>query len=124
VAAVRAVLSQVLTADNFARMIALADELGRRARSVVSACGLPWFIAQSGARVETLLTPQAPRDASQLARTRDGTIETLLHLYMLNRGVLITPFHSMLLMCPDTTAADVERYISVFEGLCRELTGR
>ena len=124
VAAVRAVLSQVLTADNFARMIALADELGRRARSVVSACGLPWFIAQSGARVETLLTPQAPRDASQLARTRDGTIETLLHLYMLNRGVLITPFHSMLLMCPDTTAADIERYISVFAGLCRELTGR
>jgi glutamate-1-semialdehyde 2,1-aminomutase len=124
VAAVRAVLSQVLTAENFARMIALADELGRRCRSVVSKCGLPWFIAQSGARVETLLTPRAPRNASELARTRDGTLETLLHLYMLNRGVLITPFHSMLLMCPDTTAADLERYIGVFEGLCRELTGR
>jgi glutamate-1-semialdehyde 2,1-aminomutase len=124
VAAVRAVLGQVLIPENFARMIALADELGRRARSVVSACGLPWFIAQSGARVETLLSPQAPRNASELARTRDGSIETLLHLYMLNRGVLITPFHSMLLMCPDTTAADVERYISVFEGLCRELAAR
>jgi len=124
VAAVRAVLSQVLTPENFARMIALADELARRARSVVSDCGLPWFIAQSGARVETLLTPQAPRNASQLARTRDGTIETLLHLYMLNRGVLITPFHSMLLMCPDTTAADIERYLSAFDGLCGELTGR
>ena len=124
VAAVRAVLGQVLTPEHFARMIALADELGRRARSVVSACGLPWFIAQSGARVETLLTPHAPRNASELARTRDGTLETLLHLHMLNRGVLITPFHSMLLMCPDTTAADVERYISVFEDLCRELKGR
>jgi glutamate-1-semialdehyde 2,1-aminomutase len=124
VAAVRAVLAQVLTPESFARMIALADELGRRARDVVRDCGLPWFIAQSGARVETLLTPQAPRNASELARTRDGTIETLLHLYMLNRGVLITPFHSMLLMCPDTTAADVERYIRVFASLCRELTGR
>jgi glutamate-1-semialdehyde 2,1-aminomutase len=124
VAAVRAVLSEVLTPENFTRMITLADELGSRARRVVSACQLPWFIAQTGARVETLLTPQAPRNASELARTRDGNIETLLHLYMLNRGVLITPFHSMLLMCPDTTATDVERYISVFEGLCRELTER
>jgi glutamate-1-semialdehyde 2,1-aminomutase len=121
VAAVRAVLAQVLTPEAFARMIALADELGRRARSVVRACALPWFIAQSGARVETLLTAEAPRDASELARTRDSAVETLLHLYMLNRGVLITPFHSMLLMCPDTTAADVGRYISVFEGLCSEL---
>jgi glutamate-1-semialdehyde 2,1-aminomutase len=124
VAAVRAVLSQVLTAQSFTRMIGLADELGRRARGVVSDCGLPWFIAQSGARVETLLIPQAPRNASELARTRDGTLETLLHLYMLNRGVLITPFHSMLLMCPDTTLADIECYVSVFEALCRQLTDR
>jgi glutamate-1-semialdehyde 2,1-aminomutase len=124
VAAVRAVLADVLTPENFARMISLADELGKGARRVISDCGLPWFIAQSGARVETLLMPRAPRDASELARMRDGTVETLLHLYMLNRGVLITPFHSMLLMCPDTTGADVERYLSVFEGLCRELTAR
>ena len=122
VAAVRAVLSQVLTAAAFAHMIALADELGTRARQVVQRYGLPWYIAQSGARVETLLTPSAPRNASELARRRDAGIETLLHLYMLNRGVLITPFHSMLLMCPDTTRAEVERYLSVFEGLCRELT--
>jgi glutamate-1-semialdehyde 2,1-aminomutase len=122
VAAVRAVLSQVLTAQSFTRMIGLADELCRRARGVVSDCGLPWFIAQSGARVETLLMPQAPRNASELARTRDGALETLLHLYMLNRGVLITPFHSMLLMCPDTTLGDIERYVSVFEALCRQLT--
>jgi glutamate-1-semialdehyde 2,1-aminomutase len=124
VAAVRAVLSQVLTAESFERMIGLADEVARRARRVVSDCGLPWFVAQSGARLETLIAPHAPRNASELARTRDGTLETLLHLYMLNRGVLITPFHSMLLMCPDTTTADTERYLNAFEGLCRELTGR
>jgi glutamate-1-semialdehyde 2,1-aminomutase len=124
VAAVRAVLAEVLTPANFARMVSLADELARGARRVLRDCELPWFIAQSGARVETLLMSKAPRNASELARTRDGTVENLLHLYMLNRGVLITPFHSMLLMCPDTTAADVERYLSVFEGLCAELTGQ
>jgi glutamate-1-semialdehyde 2,1-aminomutase len=121
VAAVRAVLSEVLTPTAFARMIGLADQLATRARAVVAASGLPWFIAQSGARVETLITPVAPRTASELARTRDAALENLLHLYMLNRGVLITPFHSMLLMCPESSSADVEQYLSVFEGLCQEL---
>ncbi len=122
VAAVRAVLADVLTGENFARMIGLADRLARSARSTVAGYRLPWFVAQSGARVETLFAPEAPRNASELARSRDGALETLLHLYMLNRGVLITPFHSMLLMCPATTAADVERYLSAFAGLCSELS--
>jgi len=121
VAAVHAVLAEVLTPENFARMITLADELARRARAVISACRLPWFIAQSGARVETMLAPGAPRNASEVARSRDGTLETLLHLYMLNRGVLITPFHSMLLMCPDTGAADLDRYVNEFQGFCTQL---
>ena len=114
VAAVRAVLAEVLTPANFERMIALAHDLAVRCRVIVAACGLPWFIAQSGARVETMLTPSAPRSASELARGRDSTLETLLHLFMINRGILITPFHSMLLMCPATSAADVDRYVSEF----------
>ena len=122
VAAVRAVLEEVLTEANFARMIALADELAARAREVVATCRLPWFIAQSGARVETLLGPRAPRDASEVARGRDPSLETLLHLYMLNRGILITPFHSMLLMCPATRSEHVERYLAVFQGFCTQLS--
>jgi glutamate-1-semialdehyde 2,1-aminomutase len=84
-------------------------------------CGVPWFIAQSGSRVERMLTPVAPRSASELARARDGTLETLLHLFMLNRGVLITPFHSMLLMCAATSGADVDRYVSEFGAFCAQL---
>jgi glutamate-1-semialdehyde 2,1-aminomutase len=121
VAAVRAVLAEVLTSANFARMIALAGDLARRSRAVLAKHRVPWFIAQSGARVEPMLTATAPRDASELARSRDGTLETLLHLYLLNRGILITPFHSMLLACPDTTAADVERFVTVFDDLCGQL---
>ena len=33
----------------------------------------------------------------------DGEVEQLLHLYLLNRGVLITPFHNMMLVSPQTT---------------------
>jgi glutamate-1-semialdehyde 2,1-aminomutase len=120
-AAVRAVLAEVLTAANFARMIERAGELAERTRAVVAAHGLPWFIAQSGARVEPMFSATAPRNASELARSRDGTLETLLHLYLLNRGILVTPFHSMLLMCPDTSAADVERCVGVFDELCGRL---
>lgn len=121
VAAVRAVLAEVLTEANFAHMIALADDLAGRARSIIAACGAPWFVAQSGARVETMLAPGAPRNASEVARGRDTTLEALFHLYMLNRGLLITPFHSMLLMCPATRPADLDRYTGVFQGFCSEL---
>jgi glutamate-1-semialdehyde 2,1-aminomutase len=121
VAAVRAVLAEVLTPANFAHMIALAGDLARRSRAVAAAHGLPWFIAQSGARVEPMPVPTAPVNATELARSRDTALETLLHLYLLNRGILVTPFHSMLLTCPDTTAADVERFVAVFEDLCGQL---
>lgn len=122
VAAVRAVLAEVLTEASFAGMISLADDLAARCRQVIATCRLPWFIAQAGARVEVMLAPGAPRNASEVARGRDAALETLLHIYMLNRGILITPFHSMLLMCPATTGEDVERFLSVFAAFCHELS--
>src|SRR5574337_1003867 len=121
VAAVRAVLSQVLTADAFARMIALAEELAARARAVVAAHGLPWHVAQMGARVETMYAAEPPRNATDVKNGRDGALEALLHVYFMNRGVLITPFHSMLLLCPASAPGDVDRYVAVLESFCAEL---
>nr|WP_316638672.1 transaminase [uncultured Roseateles sp.] len=121
VAAVRAVLSRVLTDEAFARMVALADTLAARARALIADHRLPWHVVQMGARVETLFAPQPPRDASDVRRGRDGVLEALLHVYFMNRGVLITPFHCMLLMCPASTAADVERYLDVLGRFCTEL---
>jgi glutamate-1-semialdehyde 2,1-aminomutase len=121
VAAVRAVLAEVLTAANFTRMSALAGALAAGARALLAENGLRWYIAQSGARVEPMLTPVAPRNASELARSRDPALEALLHLFMLNRGILITPFHSMLLMCPATQSQDIERFLGAFAQFCTEL---
>jgi glutamate-1-semialdehyde 2,1-aminomutase len=121
VAAVRAVLAEVLTAASFARMIRLATELAEHSRGIVTACGLPWFIAQSGARIEVMLAPSPPRNASEVARGRNSTLESLFHLYMLNQGILVTPFHSMLLICPATTPEQVERFLAVFEAFCRQV---
>jgi glutamate-1-semialdehyde 2,1-aminomutase len=113
VAAVRAVLDRVLTDAAFASMLQLAERLAKGARALIAEAQLPWYVAQSGARVETMYAPQAPRNAGDVARGRDGTLEALLHVFFMNRGVLLTPFHSMMLMCPATTERDVDRYLAV-----------
>lgn len=113
VAAVRVVLERVLTAEAFTHMLGLADVLADEARSLIAGAGLPWYVAHSGARVETMYAPQAPRSAAEVARGRNGLLEALLHVFFLNRGIVITPFHSMMLMCPATSRADVDRYLSV-----------
>jgi glutamate-1-semialdehyde 2,1-aminomutase len=124
VAAVRAVLSQVLTEDAFERMVALARDLAPKMRAMIAAHGLPWHVAQLGARVETMYAPQAPRNAADVRRGRDSSLESLLHVYFMNRGVLITPFHSMLLMCPATTSEDTARYVAVLDEFCGDLAAR
>jgi glutamate-1-semialdehyde 2,1-aminomutase len=121
VAAVRVVLERVLTDGAFAHMRGLAEELAEGARSLIAGAGLPWFVAQSGARVEILYAPQAPRNAGDVARGRDGLLEALLHVFFLNRGVVITPFHSMMLMCPATSRRDVDRYLAVLGEFIDEL---
>ncbi len=121
VAAVRAVLAEVLTEAGFAHMLALADDLVTRAREVIAAGRFQWCVVQCGARAEIMMTAATPRNAAEVARGRNMLLETLFHLYMLNRGVLITPFHSMLLMCPQTQPTDVDRFIEALRDFCVEL---
>jgi glutamate-1-semialdehyde 2,1-aminomutase len=115
VAAIRAVLEHVLSAAAFENMISLAGELAQSARRVISLARLPWHVMQVGARIEYMFSEQPPRNASEFRAVRNAELEGLLHLFFLNRGVLITPFHNMLLMCPATTRADVRRQSAVFE---------
>ena len=118
VASVRAVLAEVLTPAAFEHMVALAEDLATRLRGVVGKFDLPWYVEQLGARVEIMFAPTAPKNAAEVSAGRNGDLEALLHVYFLNRGVLITPFHCMLLMCPASTAADADKYVSVFEDFC------
>jgi glutamate-1-semialdehyde 2,1-aminomutase len=120
-AAVRAVLEHVLTPSAFEHMAALAQKLSGRLREIIARNRLPWFIACMGARLEIMYSPAEPRNAADVARGRDGTLEALLHVYFMNRGVLITPFHSMLLMSPATTEEDIVRCEAVMDDFCREL---
>ncbi len=121
VAVMRAVLSEVLTAEAFERMLALAERLQHGVNETITRARLPWHATRVGSRIETLFAPDEPRNATEVKQHRNAELEALLHLYLMNRGVLITPFHNMMLVCPGTTAADVDRHNAVFDELVAEL---
>lgn len=114
VSVMKTVLSEVLTQENFTQMIALASSMANGVRAVVAQHSLPWHVMQVGARVEILFSPDAPRNAPDVRAGRNGDLDALLHLFLLNRGVLITPFHNMMLMSPGTTDDDVARHLAAF----------
>ncbi|WP_298256725.1 transaminase [Bradyrhizobium sp.] len=114
VAAMRAVLAEVLTPSAYAGMIARARKLATGARRAIEKLGLSWHVTEIGARCEIMFGAVPPRDGADAAAMRQGGLETWLHVFYLNEGVLVTPFHTMFLMCPATTDADVERHDDVF----------
>ena len=120
-AAARATLEQVLTEAAFAHMIALGTAYTEGVQAVLDEYAMPWVIVQLGARAEYRFCPQVPRTGNQSRAAHDGEIEEYLHLYTLNRGLFITPFHNMALMCPATCRADVDRHTEVFGEAVQEL---
>jgi glutamate-1-semialdehyde 2,1-aminomutase len=114
-AAIRATLEEVLTADAFARMIPLAERWEAGVNAVIGRHGLPWHVTRLGARAEYHFLATPPRDGAEQAAHADHELERYLHLAVMNRGVLMTPFHNMALMSPATTDADVDRHTDAFE---------
>ncbi len=120
-AAMRATLEYVLTDAAFAHMIDLATRFREGVEKTLTEHSVAWSIAQLGARAEYRFTSPTPRTGSESAAAHDGDLEEFLHLYMSNRGVLLTPFHNMALMCPETSAADVDRHTELFADAVAEL---
>ena len=104
-------------------MIPLAERFTAGVQSALDAHGLPWHIVQLGARAEYRFRPTPPRNGGESAAAADPQLDTFLHLYLMNRGVLITPFHNMALMSPQTVAADVDRHTEAFAAAAAELVG-
>ena len=113
-AAARATLQEVLTADAFAAMFALCERFVDGVRGVLAEHDVAWTIVPLGARAELAFAPDPPRNGGASAALHDAALEDALHLFLLNRGVMITPFHNMALMSPATTADDVDRHTDVF----------
>ncbi len=122
-AAMRATLSEVLTDEAFVAMTALATRFADGVRAIIEEHALPWSIQQLGARAEYRFTNPAPRNGGESAAAHDPELDDYLHVYLANRGILLTPFHAMALMSPATTAADVDRHHEVFAAAVAELVG-
>jgi glutamate-1-semialdehyde 2,1-aminomutase len=123
VAAMRATLGEVLTDQAFDGMIAVATRFTAGVQDVLDTRGLPWNIVQLGARAEYRFCPEPPRTGGESEAAADAGLDEYLHLYMINRGVLMTPFHNMALMCPATTDADADTHTALFAAAAGDLLG-
>jgi glutamate-1-semialdehyde 2,1-aminomutase len=113
-AATRATLGEVLTDAAFETMIALATRYTAGVQATIDKYELPWTVAQLGARSEYRFTRPAPRNGTESHAATDEDLEDYLHVFLVNRGILLTPFHNMALMAPTTSEADVDRHLAVF----------
>jgi glutamate-1-semialdehyde 2,1-aminomutase len=123
-AATRATLASVLTEEVYARTVPLAERYTAGAADVIAEHRVPWHIARLGCRAEYMFCPTHPRDGAEAAAAgHDDDLKAYMHLFTLNRGVLITPFHNMALMAPETTEADVDLHTAVFRDAVVSLIG-
>ena len=121
-AAMRAALSDVMTPAAYDHMLALSSRLAKGLRVLIDRHRLAWCVTQVGARVEFQFCPTPPRNGSEADKVLDGELEHLIHLGLLNRGILITPFHNMMLVCPQTTDEDVQRLIGALDDVIGQIT--
>jgi glutamate-1-semialdehyde 2,1-aminomutase len=121
VAAMRATLEDVLTEAAFERMIETATTFTTGVQAVIDEFDLPWSINQLGARAEYRFAKPYPVNGTDAAAAADGELEDYLHLALANRGILLTPFHNMALMCPTTTLDDVVAHHAAFREIIAEL---
>ncbi|QHE83562.1 aspartate aminotransferase family protein [Hydrogenophaga sp. BPS33] len=120
-AALDASLQHLHSAANYAHVLALAASLEQALRRRIDHASMPWTITRLGARMELQFMPHTPRNAQDVRAHAQSALEVFTHLFMLNRGVLLTPFHCMLLVSPATQQADVDRLLRAFDELLAAL---
>jgi len=120
-AAMRATLEKVLTAQAFPHMIQMAERWTEGVQRAIADFSLSWHVTRLGCRAEYLFAPRTPRNGTEAHDAMDFELERFMHLYAMNRGILLTPFHNMALMSPQTEAEDVDQHTRVFREAVMEL---
>jgi glutamate-1-semialdehyde 2,1-aminomutase len=121
-AAMRATLEHILTPAAFEHMIPLAKRFNDGVANEIRTHSLPWNVIQLGARAEYTFAAKPPRNGGESAAASDFELERFLHLYALNRGVLLTPFHNMALTSAATSESDIDAHTKIFASAAKELT--
>ncbi|MFZ1774245.1 MAG: aspartate aminotransferase family protein [Rhizobiaceae bacterium] len=120
-AAMRAALETLMTAENYGHMDQLAAQLEKGLSAVIARLGLPWHVVRVGARVEFICAPGPLKNGAEAGRAHAPALEKAVHLALVNRGVLIAPFHNMMLVSPVTKPAQINRLIAAFADIAQKL---
>jgi len=119
--AVRATLTHVATQEAFEKMIAGADRMADGLEAAIKKLGLPWSVTRCGARAEMQFMPHPPTKGSEAKAAVYWDLIAYTHLYLANRGILVTPFHNMMLVSPVTSNADIDLLVGLWEECMAEL---
>ncbi len=123
IAAMRATLEHVLTENAYQKSIEKSIRFANGVESVIKARGLPWIVKRLGCRSEYWFRAIPPRNGTEAFEAIDSELDRYMHLFSLNRGILMTPFHNMALIAPDTTDSDVDYHTQVFSEAVDSLIG-
>jgi glutamate-1-semialdehyde 2,1-aminomutase len=121
IAAMHAMLTSVITPGAYQTMAALTQQLVSGLAGVIAHHSLPWHITHVGARIELLCSPVPPANGSEAKAAMQPALEALIHLYLVNRGIILAPFHNMMLVSPVTTPAAIERLVAAVNALASEV---
>lgn len=121
VVAMKSSLENILTEKNYEKMTELATILSNDIKSIINKYQLPWCVVQLGCRVEYWFCDKEPNNGTLAAKAHDPLLFKFMHLFFLNRGILITPFHNMVLVSPNTSIEDIKLHGKVFEDAVKKL---
>ncbi|MDQ3007600.1 MAG: aspartate aminotransferase family protein [Chloroflexota bacterium] len=114
IAAMKATLQNVLTDEFYSKAIQLQEKFTEGVEAVIKEFDLPWIVKRLGNRSEYWFRPTPPRNGGEAFDAIDYELDRYMHLFALNRSILMTPFHNMALISPDITEADVDYHTKVF----------
>jgi glutamate-1-semialdehyde 2,1-aminomutase len=123
IAAMRATLESILTPAMYERCEMLADRYVLGVLNVIQEFDLPWIVKRLGFRVEYWFRLTPPHNGGEANAVIDSELDRAMHLWALNRGILMTPFHNMALIAADTSEADVDTHSKVFREVVQALYG-
>jgi glutamate-1-semialdehyde 2,1-aminomutase len=123
IAAMRATLTKVATEEAFEKMFAGQKRLSDGLDAILQKYNIPWSVTRSGARCELQFIPTLPKNGSEAKNHFDWDLMYYTHLFLANRGLLITPFHNMMLIPPVATEADIDILIWGWDDCLAEIAG-
>lgn len=121
ITAMHAMLGQVITRRAYAHMLAMADRLVAGLNAIIAKHELEWHVSHVGARVEFVCAATPPTNGSEARAAMNHELEAAIHLYLTNRGILLAPFHNMMLLSPVTNPDQVDRLLHELSNCVGEL---